>query len=389
MSYAIKLKPHELNLWRTKKPVLGLIDIELTERCNNNCMHCCINQPEDDTDILNREMSTEFVKKILIDAASLGCLTVRFTGGEPLLRSDFAELYFFTRRIGMQVMLLTNARLITSDIVQLLVKFPPGHTVEVSVYGMKPESYKLVAGHQGAFDEFQRGIDLLLQYQVPFIVKSPKLHVLKGEQDAFEAWAATIPSMLCKPGYSMNFDLRSRRDNPDKNAHIEKIRATPDETVAQLVRNPSYMKDMVQFCSRFMGVSGDKLFNCGAGLETCIDAYGHAQLCLSLRKKDTVVDLHEVSLKKALEEIFPTMRELKATNPDYLRRCAQCFLSGLCDQCPAKSWMEYGTLDTPVEYLCDVAHAKARHFGLIKENEKAWEVENWKERLKHFEAIHG
>ena len=67
-------------------------------------------------------------------------------------------------------------------------------------------------------------------------------------------------------------------------------------------------------------------------------------------------------------------------NPEYLARCARCFLMGLCEQCPGKSWAEHGTLDTPVEYLCRVAHAQARYLGLLAEGERAWEVENGAER---------
>ena len=48
MSFVKKVKPHEFNIWPDKKQLLGKIDIELTERCNNNCMHCFINQPEHD-----------------------------------------------------------------------------------------------------------------------------------------------------------------------------------------------------------------------------------------------------------------------------------------------------------------------------------------------------
>ena len=68
--------------------------------------------------------------------------------------------------------------------------------------------------------------------------------------------------------------------------------------------------------------------------------------------------------------------------PYYLKRCAVCFLKGLCEQCPAKSWMENGSLDTPVEYLCRIAHAQARHLGILEENENAWNVHNWKNRVK-------
>jgi MoaA/NifB/PqqE/SkfB family radical SAM enzyme len=421
MTYTKKLKPHEFKIWHGKQPLLGQLDIELTERCNNTCIHCCINLPEDDVAARNREMGTDFVKEVITQAAGLGCLTVRFTGGEPLLREDFGELYVFTRRLGMRVILFTNGRLITPELAALLARMPPGRVVEVSVYGMRPESYDRVVGKKGAFAEFRRGVALLEKHQIPFIVKAALLPFLKDDLAEFESWAQTIPRMDKSPGYAMNFDLRSRRDDPAKNARIAKLRVSPEETVGMLSRNPLYLKEMKQFCEKFMGPPGDKLFSCGAGHGTCIDAYGKAQMCIGLRDPGTVYDLRNASVKNqtmnqgvkaapslsgspdgsqstgseprqsplrfALTEYFPRLRELRATNPEYLNRCGRCFLKGLCEQCPAKSWMEHGTLDTPVEYLCTVAHAEAGYLGLIGDQENAWEVEAWRERVAQFSGI--
>jgi len=105
-----------------------------------------------------------------------------------------------------------------------------------------------------------------------------------------------------------------------------------------------------------------------------------------LRHPDTVCDLRASPLHYALTEFFPRLRETRATNPEYLRRCARCFLKGLCEQCPGKSWMEHGTLDTPVEYLCAVAHAQARFLGLLKDGENSRDVVNGKERVARFAA---
>ena len=46
--------------------------------------------------------------------------------------------------------------------------------------------------------------------------------------------------------------------------------------------------------------------------------------------------------------------------------------------------MEHGTLDMPMEYLCSVAHAQARHLGLIADGENAWEAADWRERVTQF-----
>jgi radical SAM protein with 4Fe4S-binding SPASM domain len=331
------------------------------------------------------ELSADEIKNILAEAASLGCLRVRFTGGEPLLRDDFTELYVFARRLGLRILLFTNATLITPELAELFSRMPPRERIEVSVYGMKKESYEAVTRIPGSFEAAWHGINLLLEKNVPFVVKSSFLPPNRDEVDEFDAWAAENPWMDKAPRYSVHLDLRSRRDG-DKNRLIRSIRASPEEGLRILAREKDgYVKKMKQFCPKFMRPPEDRLFACGAGCGGgCVDAYGNFHLCLLLKDPDIAYNLKRGSLKDALTNLFPKIRETKAENPDYLSRCARCFLKGLCEQCPAKSWAEHGTLDTPVEYLCGVAHAQARFIGLLTENERAWEVENWKERVGRF-----
>jgi len=385
-TYISKIRSDQYSLWKDGSPLLGRLDIELTERCNNNCIHCCINLPADDQAAREKELSTADIQEILKETALLGCFTVRFTGGEPLLRDDFEELYLFARKQGLKVLLFTNATLITPHLAELFTRIPPLELIEITVYGMKKESYEAVTRAPGSFKAAWRGINLLLEKKVPFVVKSALLPPNKGEMEEFEIWAATIPWMDKPPSYSMFFDLRNRRDSEAKNRLIESMRLSPEEGLRVLTRNPEkYRKSMREFCSKFTKPPGNKLFSCGAGTGGgCVDAYGNFQPCLPLRHPDTVYDLKKDSLRDALTCFFPDMRERKAENPYYLARCARCFLKGLCEQCPAKSWMEHGTLDTPVEYLCKVAHAQARYLGLVNEGENAWEVRDWRERIRDF-----
>jgi radical SAM protein with 4Fe4S-binding SPASM domain len=184
------------------------------------------------------------------------------------------------------------------------------------------------------------------------------------------------------PSYAMFFELRGRRDSPGKNRLIRSLRLDPEKAPEVLKRRgESHRRELREFCARFMGPPGDRLFACGAGQAPCLDAYGRLQPCLSLRHPEAAYDLESGSLKEALTAFFPRLRETRAGDPDYLARCAICFLKGLCEQCPAKAWSEHGVLDAPVEYLCRVAHAQARDLGLLKAGESGWEVQNWQERL--------
>ncbi len=122
-----------------------------------------------------------------------------------------------------------------------------------------------------------------------------------------------------------------------------------------------------------MPLPDDHLFTCGAGCGgIAVDAYGRAQPCLTLRAPELTMGVLDAPLAAALER-FTELREMRAAHSDYLGRCARCFLRGLCEQCPAKSWSEHGTLDTPVDYLCEVAHAQARHLGWLRDGQLGWE----------------
>lgn len=385
--YVVKRTYQQYPLWKERGPTLSSLDIELTERCNNACLHCYINLPQNDKKAVQNELTTSEWQDILRQAADLGALSLRITGGEPLLREDFAEIYLYARRLGMKVLLFTNARLITPELAGLFARIPPLEKIEITVYGMQAETYESIASAPGAYAEFRRGVDLLLKKEVPFIVKGTLLPQFKAEIEEFETWAATIPWMDGPPSYSMFYVLRGRRDSQPRNNLIKNLRVTPDEGLVILNRDVDrYRQEMTQFCTRFMGPAGVKLFTCGAGLGGCVDAYGKFQPCMLLRTPELSYDLREGDLRHALEHFFPKIREIEAKDPAYLERCARCFLHGLCEQCPAKSWPEHGTLDTPVEYLCQVAHAKARDLGLLSMGENAWEVGDWQERVKELEA---
>lgn len=361
---------------------LGHLDVEVTERCDNDCIHCCINLPAGDAEARARELTSAQWQDVLRQAADLGCLSVRFTGGEPLLRPDFEDLYLFARRLGLAVLIFTNARRVTPELADLLARVPPREPVEVTVYGMHRESYEAVSRVPGSYSQFRRGVDLLLEREVPFVVKGALLPPNRAEMDEFEAWAATIPGMDGPPGYAMFLDLRNRRDDPEKNRLIASLRISPEDGVAVLARDEQrYRAEMAEFGARFMGPPGDELFRCGAGHGLSIDAYGRAQPCTGVRAPELTVDVLSSSLADALER-FGHLTELRATSPEYLRRCAVCFLKGLCEQCPAKSWAEHGTRDTPVEYLCEVAHAQARYLGWLNQDEKAWNSAEWENRVR-------
>lgn len=370
---------------RASRSMLSSLDIELTERCNNDCIHCSINLPKDDENTKKKEVSCYRLKDIIREAAGLGCMLLRFTGGEPLLRGDFEELYIFARGLGLRVVIFTNAALITPRLARIFAAIPPLEKIDVSLYGMNRSSYEAVTRSPGSFKAAMRGVRLLINNKVPFAVKGVLLSENVHQMGAFEKWACGLTGKNNElPPYSMFFDLRCRRDSEEKNCSIRQLRFKPYDGVALLKeRREGYFKGIGEFCHRLSGPCADKLFSCNFGVgSACVDSFGNLQGCLLLRHPDAVYDLSRGTLKDALTNFFPKLRMFKAANEGYLSRCARCFLKGLCEMCPAKSWMEHGALDEPVDYLCEIAHAQAEALGLLEKSEKPWEINNWQERIE-------
>ena len=375
-----------LSEWAAQHPIPEAIDLELTERCNNNCVHCYINVPARDADAIARERSTAEVIDTLQQAAGLGAISVRLTGGEPLLREDFAEIYQAAHHLGLRVQLFTNACLMTPEIAALLAELPSGNLVEVTCYGITEDSYEAVTRTPGSFSAFLGGIELLRSQGVPFGIKTVVLPPNRDEIADLDEWVEQRGAVRL-PATVTFLDLRGRRDSDDLNRMIARMRFAPEDVVRlQSEIFAEHEEKTRQFCARFMGPLGDKLFRCGAGKRVCVDAYGRVQACMLLREPDTTYDLREGTLREAITEFLPALQDMRARSEIYLERCARCFLGGLCEQCPARSWSEHGNLETPVEYHCEVAHAQARRIGLLADDERGWEIEDWQERIDALRA---
>ena len=167
-------------------------DLEATARCNLDCRHCYINRPAGDRAARKRELTVEEIGRLGGEAAALGAVWCLVTGGEPLLRTDFFDLYMALLGKGLRVSLFTNATLVTAEHVRLFKKFPP-RDIEVTVYGVTADTYERVTRVPGSFEAFLRGLDRLLSGGINVRLKAMAMRSNKHELPAIGDFREITP----------------------------------------------------------------------------------------------------------------------------------------------------------------------------------------------------
>jgi radical SAM protein with 4Fe4S-binding SPASM domain len=134
-------------------PILS--EVALTWRCNIKCQFCyasCTCIGESDEESGREELSTSGVMRVLdIIRRDAEVPSVSFTGGEPVLRNDLAELVgYASGHLKMRVNLITNGTLISEKTAKRLKKAGLS-SAQVSIESPDPEIHDRIVGVSEAF----------------------------------------------------------------------------------------------------------------------------------------------------------------------------------------------------------------------------------------------
>ena len=359
---SINLK--DMPLWdKIKKMRVPLwFVLEITARCNNNCRHCYINLPAKDQVAESKEMTVDEIERIADEAIDLGALWCRLTGGEPLLRPDFFEIYTMLKRKGLLVSVFTNSTLINPKHIALFKKYPP-RDIELTIYGVTKETYERVTRQPGSFNAFMRGLNLLLENGVKVRLKAMALRSNIQEMQQISCFGRAHTRNYYR--FDPQLHLRVDRD-PLRNEEIKAERISPQEIVKLEREDPQRYQALKNQCEQLPSkelpypLASSSIIYCAAGTTGFEVTYdGNFMLCSSLRAPQTLFNLRKGSLRNAWENHVPMVRAVKTHSQSFLK-CVQCPLISLCLWCPGHAHLETGDLEGSTPFFCEVAHARAQ-----------------------------
>lgn len=150
--------------------------ISLLERCNLRCHYC---MPEDGIELRDKAefMSQEELFTIVNEFVQLGISKIRLTGGEPLLKKNFADILRHIASLGVQLHITTNGILLDRYWDQL--QAAKIKTLNISLDTLDSEKFKTITRRDN-FDRVWKNIFTALEKD--FNVKV-NVVLMKGEND--------------------------------------------------------------------------------------------------------------------------------------------------------------------------------------------------------------
>lgn len=346
---------------------------ELTSRCNLDCRMCYIHKRANDETAIREELSAADWLRLATDAQKAGMLLLLLTGGEPLLRPDFPEIYTACRRLGLLVSINTNGTRIDEEVIALWKKFPPLR-VNLTLYGATSAAYRSLCGHADAYTRAYRAVDLLceagirckLNYSVTpeNIAELPQIFAFAKERDIpLQVASYMFPPLRAREAADRCEKSRNVCGNPErcKDTTTQDCTRMDPETAG----NVRFAYDQFRFeadtlAKRIRGMlDGEPVpdpddecqelpterIRCRAGSTTFWITYnGEMRPCGMMTTPGFPVS----------DGFAAAWQKIRTARTEILlpAKCSACPKKEICEFCPAACYAENGDFTVTPTYLC-------------------------------------
>jgi AdoMet-dependent heme synthase len=317
------------------------IQLDLTWRCNERCVHCYLDHDD------HGEMTTAEIRDVLRQVADAGALFLTLSGGEILLRRDFFDILEYARELSFCVKLKTNAFLMREKEARRLRDLDV-QSVQVSIYSHRPELHDAITLLPHSLERSIAGIRRLKACGLHVIIANVLMRSNFADYEGVRALARELGvESTIDPTVTPKFD--GNRDILSLGIGHRELR--------EVMRDPDLVGNVDEFCAPPGETTAEMLDEvpCSAGHTYCyISPYGDVYPCVqfplptgSLRRQ-RFLDIWRDS---------PQMNEVRTILPRDLPVCSTCAHVGSCTRCPGLAYME-GNMRGPSSADCEKSFAR-------------------------------
>lgn len=331
----------EMNERALKAGVPLSVQVDVTYRCNERCMHCYLDHDN------HGEMTATEIMDVLDQLAEAGVFFLCLSGGEVLMRMDFFRILEYARSLLFCVKVKTNAFMIREKEADRLRELGV-QAVQVSIYSHRPEVHDAITKLPGSLKRSIAGIRFLQSRGLKVIIANVLMRSNLNDYAGVKALAKELGAE-----YTIDPTITPKMDGDRSILPL----GIGGEDLRQVFRNGNLVGNVEEFCAPPPAVNDDVLdgLPCSAGHTACyISPYADVYPCVQFP-----LPTGNVREQKFLDiwKYSPQMNEVRAIRERDLPTCSSCSHSKTCTRCPGLAFMD-GNMRGPSVLDCEKSFAR-------------------------------
>lgn len=339
------------------RPLISTLQLELSSRCNERCIHCYIPNGKKNHGI---DMPFERFKHLVDEFAEMGGIHITLSGGEALLHKDIIKMLYYCRNKDLKITVLSNLISLTDDEIKAM-KETNVSLVQVSLYSMDPEIHDFITTIKGSFLKTKDAIEKLVAADVPLQISCP---LMKANKEGYKDVLKYAQSLKVKA--QTDYIMMAQADLDTGNLAN---RLSLEETEKVLNDIIDYDLDYLNDFEKLKPTLNEIKFNrerymaqpvCGVGYDNCcVTANGDVYPCAGWQ--DYVLgNVYKQPLKQIWEE-SPKVKNLRKITQASFPKCVDCEARQYCARCLVRNYNENGGNMFKInKHFCDVAFLNKR-----------------------------
>ena len=326
------------------------VQLDLTYRCNERCVHCYLDHDD------HGEMTLGEIKSLLDQMADAGVFFLTISGGEIFLRPDLFDILEHARSLLFSVKIKTNALLIREPQALRLAGLGIA-SVQISIYSHRPEVHDAITLVPGSLERSLVAARFLQRAGVKVTFANVLMRQNATDYRHVRALAEQMGA-----GFSVDPTITPMMDG-DRSILSLNI---DDEALRDVMRDPAMVGDVTEFCATPDGPFEEEdafaRVPCSAGHTSCyVSPYGDLYPCVQFPLPSG--NVRQAKFLDIWHE-SPQLAEVRSITLGDLPGCSQCSNQPGCSRCPGLAYME-GNMRGPSTQDCEKSYAR---YGVMSDN---------------------
>lgn len=305
--------------------------LELTDKCNLNCIHCYRVGSK------KKKLNLSEIKLILDDLCDLACVELVLTGGEIFAHSDIFDIIDYADKLDFSVVILTNGTILDNKDIDKLVDYPSVGCVQISLYSDVAEIHDKITQCSGSFLLSCQAASKLLEKRIRVRFACP---VMKLNFLSYSGVKKIAQRMGCE--YEFNYPI-TVKENGDKRPL--QFRLSNRELIQLFNENKDF------FCGEYTHDS-DSVPCCAGHSMLYISDEGDLYPCLMY--PNSFGNVHSGEMKM-LWYSSPILEKYRSLTIKDFARCNYCDNKKWCPICPGLNLSENNNELEPARITCEMA----------------------------------